>query len=331
MGTDFADWVASSRSKGLLEAQFSLGFHFGTGEKSMRERYEEEMLRKDEDAVRTVYEAEVDEETGDTVFVDQSRDPRDRFIPVPKGKVVPEEDYDRDGIRNRFDKCPETPLGALVDKDGCPNDGDNDGVPDGIDQCDDTPAIARSTVDQQGCPYDADFDGVPDYLDQCPNSAPAAEVDSSGCVPDSDFDGVADDFDICANTPAGVPVDRRGCPEMDIIFSKRVISSLFHTGGTRIDSTTTAVLDTVANYMVLFPKTTAVIYGYTDNIGPDDANQALSEKRARAVLRYLVDAGIAENRLQAVGLGETNFIAPNRTRAGREQNRRVEIEFSYPD
>ena len=67
-------------------------------------------------------------------------------------------DKDHDGVRDKEDKCPDTPRGAQVDASGCPVDSDGDHVPDGIDQCPNTPAGA--TVDARGCPSDADADGV---------------------------------------------------------------------------------------------------------------------------------------------------------------------------
>lgn len=67
------------------------------------------------------------------------------------------------------------------------------------------------------------------------------------------------------------------------------------------------------------------IIGHTDNDGDDKYNQGLSERRAKAVLSYLVEHGIAAERLVAKGFGETQPIADNNTVAGREQNRRVEF------
>ncbi len=91
------------------------------------------------------------------------------------------------------------------------------------------------------------------------------------------------------------------------------------------------MLDSLVTLLQLFPKVTANIYGYTDNLGPAEANLKLSAKRARAVMTYLVEAGIAASRLKSAGMGKTNFIASNRTKSGRAKNRRVEIEFSYPE
>ncbi len=123
----------------------------------------------------------------------------------------PAADSDGDGVKDRRDKCPDTPRGAVVDAMGCPLDGDKDGVPDGIDKCPDTkPGMA---VDASGCPKDSDGDGVNDALDKCPGTPKGAKVDSAGCPVDSDGDGVADGIDKCPDTPKGAQVDATGCPK----------------------------------------------------------------------------------------------------------------------
>jgi OOP family OmpA-OmpF porin len=65
--------------------------------------------------------------------------------------------------------------------------------------------------------------------------------------------------------------------------------------------------------------------GYTDSIGSAEYNQALSIRRAEAVYRYLVNRGIAPERLTVEGFGETRPVASNDTETGRAQNRRVEL------
>jgi outer membrane protein OmpA-like peptidoglycan-associated protein len=122
----------------------------------------------------------------------------------------PPRDDDRDGVSNKADSCPDTPLGAIVDERGCPLDADMDGVFDGLDQCPDTPDGAF--VDIQGCPSDTDEDGVVDGVDVCPNTPVGAQVDANGCPLDSDADGVFDGLDQCPDTPAGATVDPNGCP-----------------------------------------------------------------------------------------------------------------------
>ena len=67
------------------------------------------------------------------------------------------------------------------------------------------------------------------------------------------------------------------------------------------------------------------VEGYTDNAGKSDANQSLSERRAQAVLDWLVKHGIDSSRLTAKGVGDSNPIADNSIAAGRAINRRVEL------
>ena len=127
-------------------------------------------------------------------------------------------DSDKDGVRNAWDMCPNTPKEVRVDAIGCPLDTDGDGVPDYLDECDFTPVAAYGQIDEKGCPIDTDGDGVPDYEDECPNTQPEVFgfVDEHGCALDSDGDGVEDYRDECPNTPEAARghVDEKGC-ELD--------------------------------------------------------------------------------------------------------------------
>jgi outer membrane protein OmpA-like peptidoglycan-associated protein len=67
------------------------------------------------------------------------------------------------------------------------------------------------------------------------------------------------------------------------------------------------------------------IQGHTDSDGSEESNLALSEERAKSVVAYLVHEGVAEGRLTAKGYGETEPIAPNTTREGKQLNRRVMV------
>lgn len=118
-------------------------------------------------------------------------------------------DRDRDGVPDRKDQCPGTPVGCQVDARGCPIDADGDGVCDGVDNCPNT--IKRCRVDARGCPTDSDGDGVCDGLDECPDTPAGAKVDTKGCPTDYDGDGVPDGIDQCLDTPKGCKVDARGC------------------------------------------------------------------------------------------------------------------------
>ena len=86
-----------------------------------------------------------------------------------------------------------------------------------------------------------------------------------------------------------------------------------------------AVLDEVAQSLKGAPGTSVDVNGYCDIKGTERYNQALSERRAAAVVRYLVKAGIPASQLEPHGYGKTNFVATNDTAEGRAQNRRVEL------
>jgi len=75
------------------------------------------------------------------------------------------------------------------------------------------------------------------------------------------------------------------------------------------------------------PELKAEIQGHTCWIGTEEYNQGLSERRATAVINYLVSQGVARDRLTMKGFGETKPIASNKTREGREKNRRVDVLF----
>ena len=74
-----------------------------------------------------------------------------------------------------------------------------------------------------------------------------------------------------------------------------------------------------------YPNTNLLIVGHTDAVGSSEYNQALSQRRATAAANYLSAQGVSSARLQAVGRGESEPLAPNDTEAGRQSNRRVEI------
>jgi OmpA family protein/outer membrane protein with beta-barrel domain/thrombospondin type 3 repeat protein len=146
-------------------------------------------------------------------------DLNDRCPDTPKGAKVARNgcpsDTDQDGVLDGIDQCPDTPRGWPVDEAGCPLDTDKDLVPDGMDKCPDTPKGA--IINEQGCPTDSDGDGIPDGIDRCPDTPKKAIVDpidspTAGCPHDSDNDGVFDGVDTCPLTPPGATVDENGCP-----------------------------------------------------------------------------------------------------------------------
>ena len=85
------------------------------------------------------------------------------------------------------------------------------------------------------------------------------------------------------------------------------------------------VLDKVSTTLAEYDKTIIEVAGHTDNVGSDQYNQQLSERRANSVAAYLASHGVDRSRMVTIGGGEAHPVASNETDAGRAQNRRVEI------
>jgi outer membrane protein OmpA-like peptidoglycan-associated protein len=199
-------------------------------------------------------------------------------------------------------------------------DSDGDGVPDDSDKCPGTPAGAK--VNAQGCEPDSDGDGVVDRLDKCPGTAAGAKVDAQGCELDSDGDGVVDRLDKCPGTRTGAKVDATGCEIPDAVVLKGVN---FATNSARLTAGSTAILDEAAATLIKRGDVKTEVAGHTDNRGSPARNQALSQQRAEAVMRYLVSKGVNPANLTARGYGQDSPIANNATESGRTANRRVEL------
>lgn len=173
-------------------------------------------------------------------------------------------------------------------------------------------------------PKDSDGDGVIDPNDKCPDTPAGAAVDANGCELDSDGDGVVDRLDKCPGTPAGIKVDANGCEIEEIVLR----GVTFDTDKATLKPTSIAILDGIVDLLRKRPDAKVELRGHTDSVGRDSYNQKLSERRAQAVVDYLASKGIPAANLSARGLGETQPIASNDTPEGREQNRRVTLQFT---
>lgn len=181
---------------------------------------------------------------------------------------------------------------------------------------------------------DGDGDGVLDMHDRCPGELEDHDGfrDDDGCVEfDNDQDGIVDDLDECPEQPEEPGGDLDGCPSRTFVTivdgEIQIFGKVqFKTGSAEIDQKSDPLLDQIAAAMTSNPGAARIrIEGHTDGSGDAAINQRLSEDRARSVERALIQRGVADDRLETRGYGESRPAAPNRTAAGRAKNRRVEF------
>ena len=150
--------------------------------------------------------------------------------------------------------------------------------------------------------------------------------------PDRDNDGVPDNVDHCPDV-AG-PMDNWGCPLYKKLVVKRDKLELkeriyFAWDQAILQDVSFPVLDEVVQALKDNKGFRVQVEGHTSSEGSDDHNQTLSEKRAEAVLDYLVTHGIGKERLVSTGFASSVPVDTNATIAGRENNRRVEFVVHF--
>lgn len=214
-------------------------------------------------------------------------------------------DSDGDGVLDPADLCPSTPPGTAVDANGCPS-----------------------------APVDTDGDGVLDTIDQCPGTPPGTLVDATGCAPlvapvvinpDLDGDGVLNEMDKCPGTPPSFKVDVVGCLVEQTVALQAVN---FEFGADELTAGAKTILDGIAGSLLAQTSVKVLVTGHTDALGAQSYNLALSQRRAKAVMDYIVSKGVEASRVSADGEGEFSPIASNDAEEGRAQNRRVEFSIT---
>lgn len=160
--------------------------------------------------------------------------------------------------------------------------------------------------------------GAPAPVAPAPDVQPPPVTPPPTACPDADGDDVCDSDDDCPNTPKGAIVNARGCWIIENLlfdYDKSFIRPQYFDD-----------LDKVADVLKANPNLRVEIQGHTDNIGSKRYNKPLSERRAKAVVDYLIKKGISVSRLSSMGYWFSKPAASNDTPEGRQMNRRVELK-----
>jgi outer membrane protein OmpA-like peptidoglycan-associated protein len=266
-------------------------------------------------------------------------------------------DRDGDGIYDARDACPDVAGVASDDpkKNGCPPDRDSDGIYDASDACPDEPGVASDDPKKNGCPSDRDNDTVYDTVDKCPDmpglKAPPAALRAEkraeweklflGCPADIDKDGIPNLTDACPRNPGPPHVNaaRNGCPPVVIdgceikiqnrIYFKTLSDKLETVGGKGKE--TQNILKLVSDLVQSTPSLKRIeVQGHAsqDNY---PKNQELSELRAAAVVKWLVERGMDPTRLTPKGYGTSRPAkGVSLDKAYKELHQRVEFHILEP-
>lgn len=138
---------------------------------------------------------------------------------------------------------------------------------------------------------------------------------------DSDHDGVIDPIDECPNTPRGYKVDKVGCP------SSVTLHMNFKSGSSVLPKSSEKDIQILTEFMQDNPAATITIIGHTDSTGKAANNLVLSKARAEALSVRIIENGISDKRIISEGKGLSEPIASNKTKKGRAQNRRINIQI----
>lgn len=158
---------------------------------------------------------------------------------------------------------------------------------------------------------------------------------------DKDDDGVFDRRDRCPDTLANTPVDNRGCPlpqypaapaaepaaQSEVITLSDQGDVLFAFDSAELTPEAQNQLQGLLAKLQGADVQRIKVVGHTDSQGADEYNQKLSERRASSVVAFLLNQGLAPDKLTSQGKGESEPVADNATEEGQAQNRRVELHI----
>lgn len=259
--------------------------------------------------------------------------------PAKAPAAPPPADADSDGIPDEADRCPEEPedQNGVRDEDGCPEADGGAALEALLPRPRESPKPPSSTAPARSAVADSDSDGIPDSEDRCPLTPEDKDQfeDDDGCPdPDNDGDGIPDARDRCpleAETANGFE-DEDGCPDTaptqaQIVGNRIEIKEQvqFRFGKAEVDPRSYDLLRQVAAILRSRPTQRIEVQGHTDNQGDPGRNLELSQQRADKVREFLIQDGLAAERLTAKGYGPLRPRVSNATKEGRAENRRVEF------
>ena len=281
---------------------------------------------------------------GDGIIDKEDACPDEKGLAINKGCP----DRDGDGVIDKEDACPDE-KGLAINK-GCP-DRDGDGVIDKEDACPDKPGpksnkgcpeVKLLSVDLQGNTLKSavlakdssfTFDNLPaDELvrlkldGEGTTTISKVRIIAAGVSKDAIKDNTDGYFHIPAPKPVEVKEVAVKLDQKEAEVLKKAFNNLeFAPSKDIIKEGSLASLDELAGLMIKKQNWKLKISGHTDNQGNLATNLTLSEKRAEAVKNYIVSKGIAPDRFKVEWFGSSKPIADNKTEAGRQKNRRVEM------
>lgn len=229
---------------------------------------------------------------------------------TPSATESVRKDFDGDGFADEDDKCPRRPedLDAYMDDDGCPDhDDDSDQIADIRDACPKIPEDRDGVADADGCPeVDADNDGIADVNDECP-------------MQPEDKDNIAD-FDGCPEMDVAVV---ETCEDEAMILKERIY---FEFDSAEVHPRSFGTLQRQAAYLKDNPEITLVrVEGHADERGTEAYNRKLAKERAESARQYLINEGVAANRLVTASFGERDPALAKSGDDAWDVNRRVEL------